>query len=52
MNKIHIYYLHYLFRNFEIFKMSKKKLQKFNIIIVNISKNIYFINLLDIHEKC
>lgn len=26
MNKIHIYYLHYLFKNFETFKMNKKKL--------------------------
>lgn len=39
MNKIHIYYLHYLFRNFETFmiRRGKKdrykniKLQKFNI---------------------
>lgn len=32
----------------------KKLLQKFNIITVNISKSIYFINLFDIHdfEKC
>lgn len=32
--------------------MSKRKklLQKFNIITVNISKSIYFINLFDIHD--
>lgn len=53
MNKIFIYYSHYLFINFETFKIRWIKKDYCQITKI-ISKSIYFVNLFDDmdFEKC